>query len=230
MNGLRKARVVATYPGVAAVDLVFLDNGQRASRVQVMNGASSSGASWRVPSVAKPSSEAQSAGVEHDKQMLIAICGFSDERPIVLGFSRSINGISVAEHDRTLDVHDKSGTYETVAPDGSYEVWIPGGGYLRIGTGAHENISTKLVAGKLPSAGPSAITITLATDRGRLTLDPTGHWTLNGMHLQINAEVDIVGSLGVSGNVVVGTGATGSFTTPTGQVVTVQDGIITNIF
>ena len=33
-----------------------------------------------------------------------------------------------------------------------------------------------------------------------------------------------------SGNVGVGSGATGSFTTPTGQVVTVRDGIITNIF
>lgn len=33
-----------------------------------------------------------------------------------------------------------------------------------------------------------------------------------------------------SGNFAVGTGATGSFTTPTGQTVTVQDGIITNIF
>jgi hypothetical protein len=33
-----------------------------------------------------------------------------------------------------------------------------------------------------------------------------------------------------SGNFAVGTGCSGSFTTPTGQTVTVQDGIITNIF
>ena len=33
-----------------------------------------------------------------------------------------------------------------------------------------------------------------------------------------------------SGNFAVGTGATGTFTTPTGQTVTVQDGIIVNIF
>jgi phage gp45-like len=33
-----------------------------------------------------------------------------------------------------------------------------------------------------------------------------------------------------TGNVIVGSGATGSFTTPTGQVVTVRDGIIVNIF
>lgn len=34
----------------------------------------------------------------------------------------------------------------------------------------------------------------------------------------------------VSDRLVVGTGASGSFTTPTGQIVTVQDGIIVNIF
>jgi phage gp45-like len=33
-----------------------------------------------------------------------------------------------------------------------------------------------------------------------------------------------------SGNLHAGTGASGSFTTPTGQIVTVRDGIITNIF
>lgn len=37
-------------------------------------------------------------------------------------------------------------------------------------------------------------------------------------------------SLNTSGNVVVGTGATGSFSTPTGKTVTVQDGIIVNIY
>jgi hypothetical protein len=42
--------------------------------------------------------------------------------------------------------------------------------------------------------------------------------------------VEIDGSAEISGNLSVGTGATGSFTTPTGQTVTVQDGIVTNIF
>jgi hypothetical protein len=37
-------------------------------------------------------------------------------------------------------------------------------------------------------------------------------------------------ALSTTGNVVVGTGASGTFTTPTGQTVTVQDGIVTNIY
>lgn len=44
------------------------------------------------------------------------------------------------------------------------------------------------------------------------------------------AGVTVHGSLTVSENVVAGTGASGSFTTPTGLTVMVQDGIVVNIF
>ena len=45
----------------------------------------------------------------------------------------------------------------------------------------------------------------------------------------IKAFVDIQGSAQTSANLSVGTGATGTFTTPSGQTVTVADGIIINI-
>jgi phage baseplate assembly protein gpV len=55
--------------------------------------------------------------------------------------------------------------------------------------------------------------------------------------INIVGDVNITGNLYVdgpsvstTGNVVAGTGASGSFTTPTGNIVTVQDGIITNIY
>jgi len=75
-----------------------------------------------------------------------------------------------------------------------------------------------------PTDDPDAVVVygptgVILRDQGSvctLTLRPSG--------------VTIDGSLWVTGNVSVGTGATGSFTTPTGQVVTVQDGIVTNIF
>jgi len=51
-----------------------------------------------------------------------------------------------------------------------------------------------------------------------------GEVKVTGVHTKISD------SLATEGGVVVGTGATGSFTTPLGQVVTVSDGIITNIF
>lgn len=57
-----------------------------------------------------------------------------------------------------------------------------------------------------------------------------GNVSLNGLALSITAETGITGSLDVTGNVTVGTGASGSFTTIEGITVTVQDGIVTNIF
>lgn len=47
------------------------------------------------------------------------------------------------------------------------------------------------------------------------------------VHAKHNVRID--GNVTVSGNASIGTGATGTFTTPMGDTVTVQDGIITNI-
>lgn len=52
----------------------------------------------------------------------------------------------------------------------------------------------------------------------------SGKIELNGNEAYIDSSVE------TKGNLSVGTGATGSFTTPTGQVVTVVNGIISNIY
>jgi phage gp45-like len=69
-------------------------------------------------------------------------------------------------------------------------------------------------------------TITLGP--GGLVIDGNG----KGLKLTIrNApNVTIEQNVHVEGNLTVSSGATGSFTTPLGQTVTVQDGIITNIY
>jgi phage gp45-like len=51
----------------------------------------------------------------------------------------------------------------------------------------------------------------------------------SGVFITAPAGTKITGSLAVTENLSVGNGATGTFTTPTGQMVTVQDGIVTNI-
>lgn len=43
-------------------------------------------------------------------------------------------------------------------------------------------------------------------------------------------SIKVEGSLSATENLSAGNGATGSFTTPTGQIVTVENGIVTNIF
>lgn len=57
-----------------------------------------------------------------------------------------------------------------------------------------------------------------------ITTPNPGSVTVNSELIQFN------GNLGVSENVTVGNGASGTFTTPAGQVITVQDGIVTNIY
>jgi hypothetical protein len=57
-----------------------------------------------------------------------------------------------------------------------------------------------------------------------------GKVEINGNLLDISSTTEIDGNLINTGSVTVGVGATGSFTTPLGQIVTVTDGIITNIF
>jgi hypothetical protein len=49
-----------------------------------------------------------------------------------------------------------------------------------------------------------------------------------GVHIE--AQTNITGSVQVSGNVIVGNGASGTFTSIDGFSITVQDGIVTNIY
>lgn len=62
-----------------------------------------------------------------------------------------------------------------------------------------------------------------------IRLKHTGKVEINGSQIDISSSTKIDGNLINTGNVTVGVGATGSFTTPLGQIVTVADGIITNI-
>ena len=64
---------------------------------------------------------------------------------------------------------------------------------------------------------PTATTIT----------DKTGATSVSVSPAAVNMQAN---SLNISGNVVPGTGVNGSFTTGTGQIVTVQNGIIVNIY
>ena len=62
-----------------------------------------------------------------------------------------------------------------------------------------------------------------------IRLKPTGKIEINGNQIDISSSTQIDGNLINTGSITVGVGATGSFTTPLGQIVTVTDGIITNI-
>lgn len=62
-----------------------------------------------------------------------------------------------------------------------------------------------------------------------LRMKQSGKIEVNGLAVDISSTTSVDGNFINTGNVTVGVGATGSFTTPLGQIVTVTDGIITNI-
>lgn len=75
----------------------------------------------------------------------------------------------------------------------------------------------------------SATDVVIAHNIGKdneceIRVKSSGKIEVNGDNMYVDS------SLSTKGNVSVGTGATGSFTTPTGQVVTVVNGIVSNIF
>jgi hypothetical protein len=74
------------------------------------------------------------------------------------------------------------------------------------------------------SSGDVILTNSIGEAESEVRLKSNGQCIVKGVHVQIDTPVSIKSSLSV------GAGATGSFTTPTGQVVSVSGGIITNIF
>jgi hypothetical protein len=77
-------------------------------------------------------------------------------------------------------------------------------------------------------SGPNSYRVMSMSDgvylSGLLNADPTQYIKFNG------GFIDILSALTqISGNLSVQTGATGSFTSPTGQVITVNNGVVVNI-
>jgi hypothetical protein len=78
--------------------------------------------------------------------------------------------------------------------------------------------------------GPNGVVIRSQDNVTNATYLPTNITVVTPNGIVTTAQEYVVGSMNVSENVTVGNGASGTFTTPQGQVVTVQDGIVTCIF
>lgn len=85
-----------------------------------------------------------------------------------------------------------------------------------------EDVPPVVPAGQILLVDSAGASIAFTND-GRLTITaPHG--------AEIIAEVAVTGSVDVSGNLTVGNGASGSFTSAEGLTIAVQDGIVTNIY
>jgi hypothetical protein len=75
--------------------------------------------------------------------------------------------------------------------------------------------------------------VTIYADKNLATtfaLNPTSIKMKAPKGVHIEAQTNVTGSVQVSGNVIVGNGASGTFTSIDGFSITVQDGIVTNIY
>ncbi len=172
--------VVAVHPERRSCDIVYCDTALPVGEVQVAGWVASDGGLWNVPSVEKPQSLAQQASPHPTGRHLVALVDSVGGRPIIVGFtSPAGNQMAFTEQDRTVQRHS-SGAYTTIAPDGSIEVYHPSGSYLRIGTGAHQDlteISHEAVWKEVQDAAQP--TITLHTSRFSLSVDPSGNVSLD---------------------------------------------------
>lgn len=204
---LRLAQIVDVHPERRTVDICFLDNGFRLAEVRVMSeAAASDGGSWRVPSAPPPPSDMLAGGLVPSGRRLLAVVGSVAGKAIVLGFLPPSGGaVTFNQQDRDIHVHS-SGAYWTIAPDGSVELWHPGGGYFRIGTGAHEDLTPIAVNGwSFPEA--EAPTVTVITQGNTIVATPGGPMTFTSAQFvfngpsQFNGNIDCSGSITADGDV-----------------------------
>jgi hypothetical protein len=201
---MRFARVVAVHPESHSVDLVDTETGVRLAEVKVMGSSSGDTGSWSVPSVQRPTNDAEAGDVSSPGRDLIAAYSVVDDiRAIVHGFVTP-NGsqTGMKQDDRSVSRH-ASGAYTTTAPDGSMELFHPSGTYFRVGAGEHEDLSAHSGDGTwTETTGAAAPSITLVTGGFKLQVSPGGVATINFASLKLTGPVTVEGELHVTGEVI----------------------------
>jgi hypothetical protein len=204
--GLKLAKVAAVYPDGHSVDLVFYDDGSRASNVQVLSGSASTSSGFHdLPAPdAAPGGDAWSMQDSKTRDM-IACVGFIRGLPVVLGFLYpQVNQMLFADKDRMVYRH-ASGVYFTITGSGDTELCHPSGAFIRMGASpAHEDLSGKDLDGNwsIPVSAPVNIHIEQAGGMASLNIDTAGNIeVINQGTVTVTSEGDI--SLSSAGNVTV---------------------------
>lgn len=213
---LRKGLVVDTHPEDNSVDIVMLDDGSRLVGVQVLtqNGSARSGSLdlpdvtvGRVSMFGKWNLDLRNKS-ENEQH---AIVGFMGNNPVVLGFLLpQINQLTFKDKKRSMSRH-QSDVYHTIDGEGNVELHHPSGAYVRLGeTPDHEALDEKNFDQNF---------------RSNRNVEKKVHLKVKSNSVDMENNVTKT-----TGNLTPGTCATGTFTTGTGIVVTVKNGIITNIY
>lgn len=136
---------------------------------------------------------------------------FDDDYPETYGYKDSVgNFIKVNKAQGTIHLQHRSSSNVKVAPDGSMQVSLSNGAYFTFSNQHSFELSI------------DGVNI-LGTNDGSLDIKTNSEVNINTTGINVNAS-----SVHFSGDVSVGTGASGAFWT-FGNLVTVKDGIIVSI-
>lgn len=243
MSGFKRGRVVAVHPEDYSCDIILLADGSRLPGVQIqsMSASTNTGLSDLAKMAPAPGGDQWNASQKTGRD-IIAIVGWCDGSPFVNGFLfPQICQMTFAEANRKVDRH-ASDFYHTVDGAGNAEWFHPSGTYLRMGTPEHEDLTGKDFDGKwkianntastphvqlvVANAGAAKCTVNIDPE-GNVTITSAAGWATHEFPAGMTFDTPLANFTGV---LKVATGASGSFTTPTGTTVQVQDGIVTNIF
>lgn len=234
-NGIAIGLVVAVYPEGQSVDVLLSDDGTRLSNVQVMvpTGSSDTGL-VDLPDPGLPIDDSRWNFNTNPERFLRAVVAFYRHSPVCIGFLLpQVTQVTFQRKNFRVSRH-ASDVYTTVDEHGNTEFAHPSGVFLRIATSpAHEDLTGQDFDKKwaITKNTGSAVHVHLAALGGTsLDIDPTGNVRITAPTVELTTTQTITGDERITGGLTVGAGASGTFTTPSGLTVTVQDGIVTNIF
>lgn len=244
---LRLAQVVKIIPKWRLCEIVFCDDGWRATDVPILTSyVSTNTGGWTMHNMPRPPDEDVAGALQpsEDMRTVLAMVAVTDGRPVIMGFlPHPMTQLAFIEPEQNRDIwRHPSGTIVTVNKNGSLEVHHTGGMFLKVGIDGdnatateHEDL-TGLCANEnwvYPENDPP--TVTLSNGKFRLIIRPNGDTEyLSGGDLSVRykgkADVDIGGNatVRVAGNAEVDAGGgitartPGNITASAGGAATVQ--------
>lgn len=236
-SSLMIVKVVAFHEKNTA-DVLDVSTGARMPRVAIMCATPAGTNVGRIDTPEPTPGETEYSIFETGDRDIYAGLAYFGNVPAIVGFMfPQVCQMFFADLKRTIDRH-ASDLYSTIDGDGNLEVYHPSGTMIRVATDPeHEDLTGADIDGKwkVEKNTDKAVHVRVVVANGGdvkadVHILPSGHINITTPQATIKGNVTIEGDGGVTGGWTIGAGASGTFTTPSGLTVTVQDGVVTNIF
>jgi hypothetical protein len=202
VNGLALARVVETHPESHSVSVVIMETQQRITGVQVLAGVA--GSDFGFTDMSEPDAtgyEAKNSGTRD----IFAVVGYVNRTPVVVGYLYPQVAQNLFREKGRMIYRHGSDVMVTVDAGGNTQIAHPSGAFIRIGESPDfEDLAGKDYDGKFKTARNTdkQVSIRVSNGGGTLTMDPSGHVTVQASGVSIISDVAVTGNVTVSGDVV----------------------------